>query len=159
MIFLTVGTQLPFDRLVRTVDEWAGDHPGKPVFAQIGPTEYKPKNMEFMPFVDPTDCRSRILSSSLIISHAGMGTILTCLRNRKPILVMPRRAALSEHRNDHQLATVEKLRGKKGVHIAMEETELIEMITNMETFEAPEEVSDYANPDLIEAIRLFIENT
>ncbi len=38
MIFVTVGEQLPFDRLVRAVDEWAAAS-GKEVFAQIGNSE------------------------------------------------------------------------------------------------------------------------
>ena len=35
MIFATVGTQLPFDRLIAAVDRWAGTRPGREVFAQI----------------------------------------------------------------------------------------------------------------------------
>src|SRR6185312_9191493 len=33
VIFVTVGTQLPFDRLIMAVDEWAGAAPGRRVFA------------------------------------------------------------------------------------------------------------------------------
>jgi UDP-N-acetylglucosamine transferase subunit ALG13 len=47
MIFLTVGTQFPFDRLVRAVDE-AFDNGAidEEVFAQIGETSYRPRNFE-----------------------------------------------------------------------------------------------------------------
>lgn len=38
MIFVTVGTQVQFDRLIRTVDEWAGARARSDIFAQIGPS-------------------------------------------------------------------------------------------------------------------------
>ena len=40
MIFVTVGSQLPFDRLVRAVDDWAAGNGGAAAFAQIGASSY-----------------------------------------------------------------------------------------------------------------------
>ena len=37
MIFVTVGTQLAFDRMIKAVDEWAGARGRTDVFAQVGP--------------------------------------------------------------------------------------------------------------------------
>ena len=51
MILVTVGTQGPFDRLVKTVDQWAQQHPEWPCFAQIGPSEYDPQGMPFAALV------------------------------------------------------------------------------------------------------------
>ena len=62
-------------------------------------------------------------SSTAIVAHAGMGTILTALELGKPLLIMPRRAALGEHRNDHQLATAERFAAVDGVKVAFDETE------------------------------------
>ena len=42
MIFVTVGGQTPFDRLVRTVDNWALQHACSDAFAQIGDTAWRP---------------------------------------------------------------------------------------------------------------------
>ena len=53
-----------------------------------------------------------------------MGTILTALELGKPLLVMPRRAALGEHRNDHQLATVRRFAELGSVEVALDESEL-----------------------------------
>ena len=50
---------------------------------------------------------------------------------------MPRRADLGEHRNDHQLATVEKLSGRPGILVAADENELesrIEQALAMESW-------------------------
>ena len=52
MIFVAVGTQLPFDRLIRSVDQWAGRSRHE-VFAQIGPADYVPRNMPYARFISP----------------------------------------------------------------------------------------------------------
>jgi hypothetical protein len=41
MIFVTVGTQGQFDRLIRTVDEWADARGRTDLFAQTGPAVYR----------------------------------------------------------------------------------------------------------------------
>lgn len=106
MIFVTVGTQLPFDRLVMAVDAWARTRKRRDVIAQTGASSYIPRSLEAKPFVASQDFRRLVQDCQLLVAHAGMGSILTALDLGKPVLVMPRRAALGEHRNDHQLATV-----------------------------------------------------
>ena len=98
MIFVTVGTQGQFNRLIRTVDEWAGSRGRTNVFAQTGQSDYRPKHIRSKPFIDPTEFRKRVETASLVIAHAGMGSIITALELGKRIIVMPRRAKLGEHR-------------------------------------------------------------
>jgi len=106
MIFVTVGTQLPFDRLVMAVDAWARARKRSDIIAQTGTSLYAPHSLEVRPFLRAQEFRRLVGDCQLLVAHAGMGSILTALDLGKPILVMPRRADLSEHRNDHQLATV-----------------------------------------------------
>ena len=128
MIFVTVGTQLPFDRMVREIDEWAGRHPDVEVFAQIGPGTYRPRHMAFADFVPPGRADELMQQASLIVAHAGMGSVLTALQLQRPILIVPRRASLGEHRNEHQLATARWLESKPGVTVAWDETELADWL-------------------------------
>lgn len=114
MIFVTVGAQMPFDRLVRAVDDWAGDHPEVEVFAQIGPSRFRPSHCRHERFLRPEGFRDVFQQAALIVAHAGMGSIITALEYGKPILVMPRRGDLAETRNDHQLATAKQF-GDLGV--------------------------------------------
>ena len=107
MIFLTVGTQLPFDRLVSAVDDWAA--PGHEVVAQIGNSRLQPRHLRCKAFMSAGEFRDCFHAADVIVAHAGMGTILTGLDLGKPVVVVPRLAAFGEHRNDHQLATVEQL--------------------------------------------------
>ncbi|AKH41366.1 UDP-N-acetylglucosamine transferase subunit ALG13 [Altererythrobacter atlanticus] len=116
MIFLTLGTQLPFDRLLMTLDEAAAQI-DEEVFGQIGGAGYRPANFAWVDFLSPAEFAERMAAARIVVAHAGIGTILTGLKMEKPLILMPRRAALGEHRNDHQLATVAQLRKTVGIHI------------------------------------------
>jgi beta-1,4-N-acetylglucosaminyltransferase len=109
MIFLTVGTQFPFDRLVKAVDKAAGTNGfDEQIFAQIGESSYCPGNFEAAPVLEKAVFDQYFDDADSIISHAGMGTITMALDHRKPLLVMPRLKKYGEVVNDHQLAIAEK---------------------------------------------------
>lgn len=123
MIFVTVGEQLPFDRLICTVDEYALTLKQN-IFAQIGETPKIPNNIEYKNFLDPGEFKEIFKKADLIVAHAGMGTIITALEQEKPIIVMPRQASLGEHRNDHQFATAKRFLKLNYISVAFDEDEL-----------------------------------
>ena len=135
VIFVTVGTQLSFDRMVEVVDRWAG-RSGAEVFAQVGPSKATFANLEVVPFLRPDELATRIEQASCIVAHAGMGTILSALEAKKPLLVMPRRADLGEHRNDHQVASSRKLEKRGLVQVAWTEEELMTRLDGLPEIEA-----------------------
>lgn len=109
MIFLTVGSALPFDRLVQMVDEIVPSLKlREPMFAQIGRGRYKPLHFEHIDFLHKAEFDKVFEQASLVISHAGIGTIGKALGARKPILVLPRQKAFGELVDDHQLLTAHK---------------------------------------------------
>jgi UDP-N-acetylglucosamine transferase subunit ALG13 len=156
VIFLTVGTQLPFDRLVRAVDQWAGGTGVPAVFAQIGDGLYRPAHMEWTQYLPVEEFRRRVAAAGLVVSHAGMGNVLAALEAQKPLIVMPRRAALGEIRNDHQLATAKWLRQQPGVAVAEDEAELAARLSAGD-WPAPGSLRSEASPELLNAIRAFID--
>ncbi|MHB8754114.1 MAG: glycosyltransferase [Candidatus Acidiferrales bacterium] len=155
MIFVTVGTSLPFDRLVGAVDEWAGAHSRTDVFAQIGRSEYRPKHIEAVRFLDPPEFRRRIQLAAVVVAHAGMGAIITALEIGKPIVVMPRRAHLRETRSDHQVATAEQFQ-QRGILVALNEQELLLKLDHIEMVSAVNQVKPQASQLLISTVRSFI---
>jgi len=128
MIFVSVGTQFGFDRLVRSVDEWAQDRKDVEVFAQIADGKYVPSHIAWKRRLTVDQFDERFEAADVIVSHAGMGNIIKALLGRKPIIVLPRDFALGEHRNDHQSATARKLSGLEGCYFAADTLSLQEYL-------------------------------
>jgi UDP-N-acetylglucosamine transferase subunit ALG13 len=157
MIFVTVGTQLHFDRLVRAVDQWAGARGISDVFAQTGPSDHRFEHIQAKQFIEPTDFRRRVEMASLVVAHAGMGSIITALELGKRIIVMPRQASLGEHRNDHQVATAKKFAEQGRIEVAFNEQELIGKLDQLGARDEVDRLSSKASQYLIDSIRTFIE--
>jgi UDP-N-acetylglucosamine transferase subunit ALG13 len=161
MIFLTVGTQEPFDRLVRAVDQWAASH-DTPIFGQLGrlaADSYRPVNFPYESFISADAFQERLEASRLMVGHAGMGSIISALSFGRPLLMMARRAALGEHRNEHQLATAARFAGRQGLHVAADADAVGPMIDRLLTTEAGAQdgqLSPHAAEELLSAIRTFI---
>ena len=124
MIFVTVGTQLPFDRLVGWVDAWAKRNPNVCVVAQVGKSATKYDSIQAVQNLSQAEFLDNVTKADLIVSHAGMGTILTASEFGKPIILMPRRAALREHRNDHQAHTANEMQRLSNVMVVEDKLSL-----------------------------------
>lgn len=156
MIFVTVGTQLQFDRLVRVVDAWAGRSGRGDILAQIGPSKLRPRFIEYRRFLSPTEFSRHFARAELVIAHAGMGSIIGAMSQGKPILVMPRSARLCEHRSDHQFFTAQRFREMGCILVAMDEDELEAQLNRLESIPAASRTGRYASPELLDAVRSFI---
>lgn len=125
MIFVTVGSQMPFRRLVRAVDEWARINPAVNVLAQVGADpHFVPSRLQTVVSVPPRRYAELVRDCELLVAHAGMGSVLTGLEHSKPMILMPRRFLLKETRNDHQVSTLRWLKDKPGIYAAEDETDL-----------------------------------
>lgn len=108
MIFLSVGTQLPFDRMINIVDEWMSHNPDIEIIGQIAEGQYIPNHLKHEKFIPAVEFAKLYSKADIIISHAGMGNIISALEHSKPIIIFPRKVELGEHRNNHQYATSKK---------------------------------------------------
>jgi len=157
MIFITVGAQMAFDRLIRAIDCWAGERGRSDVFAQIGPAEFRPQNIRWTNFLDPAEFREKVEESSVVIAHAGMGSILTALELGRPILVMPRRGDLKETRNDHQVATAKRFEAQGRIAVAFDEEQLVRKLDRIGEVAVADRISNQASPRLLHSIRYFVQ--
>jgi UDP-N-acetylglucosamine transferase subunit ALG13 len=157
MILLTVGTQLPFDRLVRLVDQIAPQL-DEEIFGQIGNGYYIPRNFTFHRTLGPVDFEQKVTASRVIVSHAGIGSLLVAKKCVKPIIFFPRRSALGEHRNDHQLATCSQVQQRVGVYVAYDEDELRTCLRDDNLFPMDDDGHDRSLLALTERIRHFIRS-
>ena len=156
MIFLTVGTQLPFDRLVSAVDKWAAQHSDVKLVAQIGDSGLRPNQLDWTPYMAAQEFRTCFEAADTIVAHAGMGTILTALDLGKQLIIVPRRAELGEHRNDHQLATANKFKRFSMVNVVLDVAHLGSALEAAQKLPDSIKTSSSASTELLEAVRSFI---
>lgn len=160
MIFLTVGTwRSGYDRLVKATDELVGSGViTEEVIAQIGNGSYKPKDMTVMEFCSPDEFVDIISNARIIISHAGMGTILEAVKQAKPakpVVVVPRKSTLGEVDNEHQFATAKQLEKEGKILVAYEVNELPGKLKEAEDFNPAKGES---SEGILHAVKEIIDN-
>jgi UDP-N-acetylglucosamine transferase subunit ALG13 len=161
MIFVTTGTQAPFNRLVKAMDIIADDLNGEEVIVQAFGVDFETKNLKIVGFLNPVEYKRIFDEARLIVSHAGMGSIVSALTIGKPIVVIPRKASLGEHRNDHQIEGAKKMESLGYVNVAYDEDELSIKIKKMLAKSSENEsvtIGNYASNSLTSSIRGFILN-
>jgi len=138
-IFVTLGTHpQQFNRLLKEVDS-ISKKPGYKFFAQTGNSTYTPKNCPSNKFIKPGPYEQEFARSDIIISHGGAGAIIAALRQKKPLIIVPRLRKHGEHTDDHQLDLAEAM-GRRGKAIAVFDLkELPKAIENAKKFRAEKE--------------------
>lgn len=115
MIFVTLGTQkFQMNRLVEAVDK-AALKIKEEIFIQTGSSTYKPVNCQYKSFLDSEEFNEYIKKCSVLITHSGVGSIMSGINLRKPVIVVPRLAQFHEHVDDHQIEIAEAFASKKCV--------------------------------------------
>lgn len=156
MIYVTVGKGIdPFDRLVKTADELAPEIGGE-VFIQSGCSLYKPLHARYEEFLTFPEAEELLKTASVIISHAGIGTIIGALRAGVPIVVVPRYKKYGEHFNDHQMEIARAVEGRPGVEVVYEDGDLTAAVRRLAGLKGTVKPQK-TGAGLIDAIVDFIE--
>jgi UDP-N-acetylglucosamine transferase subunit ALG13 len=128
LIFVTVGSLFPFDRLILAADAVAAAHPELEFFAQVGDSEVKPAHMRFAKLLDRGEFKALTSRARVLVAHAGMGSIITAMELGIPIIIVPRRFDQGEHNTDHQAATAHALGDRDGIIVCEDEAKLGDLI-------------------------------
>jgi UDP-N-acetylglucosamine transferase subunit ALG13 len=144
-ILFAAGTQFPFPRLDEVVLSVARQRPEWALVYQAGPGASLQRfasipDLQVQPLFDAEHYRQLFAEADLVVTHAGMGNILTCLEQGKPFLMMPRLARLKEHRNDHQRDTAEAIASIYGVPVHDQVDSLVGAILAYDMAAAPGEI-------------------
>ena len=156
MIFVTLGTQdKVFTRLLRDIEKEIDKGIIKDkVIVQAGFTKYKSDKMEIFDLLDKDEFDKYIKECDLLITHGGVGSILTGLKNNKKVIASPRLAKYNEHINDHQKQIIDKFE-KAGYLLSYNEgDDLGKIIKKATNFKPNKYVSNTDN--MIRIIRDFI---
>ena len=110
MILVTLGTQdKNFVRLLEKIDQLINNGLIKDkVIVQAGFTKYNSENMEIFDLISQDEFNDLMDKADIIITHGGVGNIISALEKNKKVIAGPRLAKYGEHINDHQTQIIAK---------------------------------------------------
>lgn len=160
MIFVMLGTQNnSFYRLLEEIDKLLEKNViQEDVIVQAGYTQYEPKNekMKILNFMPREELDKLEQEASYIITHGGVGSIITSLEKRKKVIAVPRLHEYNEHVNNHQKEIIEKFNKNKNIIGIQSVKELEGAIKRIKNFE-PKPYEEN-NQKLLKIIEDFIDN-
>lgn len=127
MILVMLGTQNnSFHRLLEKIDELIEKGIIKEeVIVQAGYTKYESNKMKIIDFTSREELEKLEQKANFIITHGGVGSIITSLEKGKKVIAIPRLHEYGEHVNDHQKEIIEKF-NKSGYIIGIKSVEELE---------------------------------
>lgn len=122
-IFVTVGSTYPLDRLIKEIDEIAKNKDYE-IFCQIGKSNVKPKNIKYVDLLEFEEMQKKIKWADIIITHAGIGTMIDSLSKNKKLILFPRLKKYGEAIDDHQLEICKRFNKKYNINFVIKKNEL-----------------------------------
>ena len=137
MIFITLGSQkFQFNRLLKEIDKLIDDGVIEDeVFAQIGASEYIPRNYKYEYFLDRNRFAEIMNSCDTVITHGGTGVIIGAVKKGKRVIAVPRLAKYGEHVDDHQLQLLHQFDDLQLICACYELNDLGECYKNLKTMQ------------------------
>ena len=135
MILVLLGTQNnSFHRLLEEVQKNIDNGKIKEeVVVQSGYTKFNSKDMKIFKLIDKKKLSKLQDKADLIITHGGVGSIISSLEKGKKVIVVPRLKKYNEHVNDHQVEIIESFNEKGyiiGLHDVSELGEALDKVKN-----------------------------
>lgn len=157
MILVTLGTQdKSFKRILEAIEKQIVSGVIKErVVVQAGFTKYESKNMEIFDYIDRERFANLLGEADLIITHGGVGTIMTALSSRKKIIAVARLSEYGEHHNDHQTQILESFEELGYLYYLRDFSQLAVYIERIKNFEPRQYRSNTQN--MIQLIEQFVE--
>lgn len=158
LILVTLGTQdKGFERLLVAIDHEIDNKKIKDkVIVQAGCTKYESKNMEIFDLIPNDKFEDLITKCDLLITHGGVGSILSGLLHGKVVIAAPRLAKYNEHVNDHQLQIIENLGKKKYILVLKNFTRFDKVLEKAKNFKPKKFISNTEN--IIKKIENYIDS-
>lgn len=131
MILVLLGTQNnSFHRLLEEIEKnIENGNITEEVVVQAGYTKFEPstkkQKIEIFNTVPKEDLDKLIEKANIVISHGGVGSMITANQKGKKVIAVPRYKMYHEHVNDHQLKTIEMF-GKRNYVIATKNVQDLE---------------------------------
>lgn len=136
MIFVTLGTQdKSFHRLLDEIQKLIEEKViNEEVIVQAGQTKFKSNNMKIFDFVSMEELNKYFETCRLVITHGGVGSIISGLNYNKKVIAVARLAKYVEHENDHQIEIINEFQDKGHILGCLEVSELKKIYKQIEMF-------------------------
>ena len=126
------------------------------IIVQSGFTKYQSKHFEIIPLIETDKLNELIDKSTLVISHAGTGSVLGAIKKNKKTIAVARYQELGEHIDNHQLDLLDEF-SKKGYLIPWyKEDNLIDILSKVKTFTPKPYIS--SKQKIIEYLKNYISD-
>lgn len=102
------------------------------------------------------EINSLIKQANFIITHGGVGSIMTSIKQGKKVIAVPRRSEYKEHVNNHQIQIIEEFNNNGSIIGISSVEELEEAINRIDNFIPQKYINK--SQSMIEIIKKFIEN-
>ena len=158
MVLVMLGTQNnSFHRLLEEIDRLIENKViNEEVIVQKGYTKYESKNMKTMDFISRDELENLEKQASYIITHGGVGSIVSSLEKGKKVIAVPRLHKYSEHVNDHQKEIIKKFNENKNIIGIQSVEELEDAVKRVSEFKPNQFRGN--NQKMLKIIEEFIEN-
>ena len=147
MILVLLGTQdKSFERLLKAIAKEIdkGNIKDK-VIAQTGSTSFEHKKIKAFDFTTKEEIEDLIKKAKIVITHAGVGTIIECIKNGKKVIAVPRLKKYGEHTNDHQLQITKEFAMKNYVLPLYDTKNLSKVLEKIKSFKPEKYESNSEN--------------
>lgn len=158
MILVLLGTQNnSFYRLLEKIEECIKNNKiNEEVIVQAGYTKFNSNYMKIFNFISTQDLQNLQNRADIIITHGGVGSIVSSLKMGKKVIAVPRLHEYGEHVNNHQKEIVEMF-GNKHYIIACNELENLDEILKKVVNFVPEKY-ECGTSKIINIIESYINN-
>ena len=160
MILVMLGTQNnSFHRLLEKIDELIKEKIiDEKIIVQAGYTKYESKNMKIFGLIPQDELEKYQDQADLIITHGGVGSIISSIKKGKKVIAVPRLHKYHEHVNDHQTQIVENFSSKNYIIGINDVDELKEAILKAKDFIPTKyEIKNHEENKIIKIIENFID--
>ena len=158
MILVLLGTQNnSFKRLLEAIQHNIDKKViTDEVIVQAGFTKFESKDMKILDLIDKEEFSKLQDEADLIITHGGVGSIISSLKKGKKVIVVPRLKKYDEHVNNHQLQIARRFEQEGYVKCAINLKNLEKVIKSMDKFIPMKYESDESN--VVNIIENYIDN-
>lgn len=156
MIFVTLGTNdKPFIRLLQEVEKMINlGVIDEEVIVQAGETRFESNKMKILQLVSMDEMEKLVSECNMLITHGGVGSIISGLKHDKRVIAVPRLAKYGEHVNDHQLQIIRNFR-KRGYIIGLEGVEELQAGLGVSCNFSPKKYQSNAD-NIVALVRYYI---